>query len=139
MSVTVIINEDLVQIRLRKRDVQGLPKYEERRGNDEGVSESRSYNLNNKCGFSSFVTYENSYIRKTTALYHIQENLQVSNDRLLRVRREQPDHLFSIADASTGYVRSSVRSGDLFFNESIYAEKTLRNWQSHTVLLNGWI
>ena len=82
--------------------------------------------MNNKCGFSSFATYENSYIRKTTTLYLIQENVQVYNDRLLRVRREQLDNLFSIADASTGYVRSSVRFGDIpyvFFNESIDREK----------------
>ena len=56
--------------------------------------------------------YENAYIRKTTALYLIQENYQVSNDRLLRVRWDQPEHLFSIGETYVG-MDTSVRSGDL--------------------------
>ena len=56
--------------------------------------------------------YENDYIRKTTALYLIQENCQLSDDRLQRVRRDQREHLFSIPETYGG-MDTSVRSGDL--------------------------
>ena len=62
-----------------------------------------------KNGKGSFLVY---VIRKTTALYLLQENLQVSNDRLLRVRSEQASHLFN----STQYnhvPENCVSAGDL--------------------------
>ena len=111
---TAIIHEDLVQIRLRKSTIHGLPTYIPQSEANEANQESLRFNfLTGNCKFSAFVKYENSYIRKTTALYLIQENYQISNDRLLRVRRDQPDHLFSLPEIDAGYVRSRVRSGDL--------------------------
>ena len=111
---TVVINEDLVHIRLRRSSIRGLPTYLEQNDVDETSQASRSFNLvpGNR-NFSAFVRYENSFIRKTTALYLLQEHFQVSSDRLLRVRRDQPDHLFSVTEIDTGYVKSCVRSGDL--------------------------
>ena len=76
-------------------------------------------------GFTAFVEYENAYIRKSTALYLIQENCQVSNDRLLRVMRDQPSHLISVPDTSTGLVRSSAQSGDLCIFRRIDKKKYL--------------
>ena len=45
-------------------------------------------------------------------LYLIQENYQVSSDRLIRVRSEQPDHLFSNSESTSG-PQKSVKSSDL--------------------------
>ena len=74
---------------------------------------------NAKCAFvryenakCAFVRYENAFIRKCTALYLIQEDYQVSGDRLIRVRSEQPDHLFSNSESTSG-PQKSVKSGDL--------------------------
>ena len=65
----ILINEDFAQIRLRKVSTNGPPAYEEYL--DEGQSsKSKTYQFS-KHGFSSFVRYENAYIRKTTALYLI--------------------------------------------------------------------
>ena len=57
---------------------------------------------------SAFVELDGVYIRKTTALYILQENPQLSNDRLLRVRSVQPSHLFSgiddiVSSSSSGH------------------------------------
>ena len=110
-SDAIVINEDFVQIQLRLNCADGLPIYEKQGDSEEVPKKPRNYQLF-KHGVSSFVRYENSFIRKTTALYLGQENCQVSNDRLLRVRRDQPDHLFSVPDTA-GDTRSSVHSGDL--------------------------
>ena len=40
------------------------------------------------------------FIRKSTALYLLQENFDLSNDRLLRVRVVQPSHIFSKREVS---------------------------------------
>ena len=45
-------------------------------------------------------------------MYILQENCQLSNDRLLRVRSEQPSHLFSGIDQQST-LGSNVRVGDL--------------------------
>ena len=59
--------------------------------------------------------------RKTTSLY-LQENFQISNVRLLRLRCAQPSHLFSSSD----FVKTSssnVRMGDLCLLRRVDSEK----------------
>ena len=41
--------------------------------------------------------YGQQYIRKSTALYLLQENISLSNDRLLRVRRKQLTHIHNFS------------------------------------------
>ena len=56
---------------------------------------------------SSFVLYNGVCIRKSTALYILQENLPVSSDRLLRFRFEHPPHIF------TGLLDESEKTWDV--------------------------
>ena len=58
--------------------------------------------------YSQFVDYEGEFIRKTTALYLLQENPVLSSDRLIRVRKDDPK--FASKSAQTVSV---VSSGDL--------------------------
>ena len=63
---------------------------------------------------SPFVEYDGAYIRKSTALYLLQENFQVSNDRLLRVHLQQPTHVFATTYlTTTDTQRNIVKSGDM--------------------------
>ena len=55
---------------------------------------------------------QGAYIRKSTALYILPENCQLSNDRLLRVREEQPTHL-SPDRFQKSVEDSNIRAGDL--------------------------
>ena len=78
---------------------------------------------------SPFVELDGVYIRKTTALYILQENPQLSNDRLLRVCSAQPLHLFSgaegiVSSPSSGY-QETVFSGDLCVFQHVDNEKHL--------------
>ena len=70
-----------------------------------GKTRSRTYEITktstskkqyalSKNGRSPFLVYEGTITRKSTALYILQENAQISNDRLLRVRANQSNHLF---------------------------------------------
>lgn len=115
------IKEDLSILRLRKTDTPGVPTYMLSGG--QGSSTNRSYSLSreSKC---PFVQYKGAYIRKTTALFILQEGTQVSNDRLLRVREEQPSHLFSGID-ERGSLSSSVRVGDLCVFRRVDCDKLL--------------
>ena len=65
----VALTEDLSQIRLNKSVNDGLPMYQATVSED-----NRTYERNH------FVQYEGAYIRKSTALYLLQENIQLSND-----------------------------------------------------------
>ena len=65
-----------------------------------GENKGRTYNVEKRPNAltatkSPFIQYNGAYIRKSTALYLLQENFQLSSDRLLRVRSEQPKHIFS--------------------------------------------
>ena len=62
---------------------------------------------------SPFILYDGTYIRKTTALYLLQENTQLSCDRLLRVRAVQPNHVFVGSQHDVSSSRRSIASGDL--------------------------
>ena len=84
-----IIREDICVLNLRKQNSGGLPVYAQ--SGEKGTVSRKSYSK-----MTPFIKYKEAYIRKTTALYILkQENYQVSNDRLLRVRAEQPSHLYS--------------------------------------------
>lgn len=61
----------------------------------------------------NIVDYNGTYIRKTTALYLLQENFKVSSDRLLRVRADQPTHIFSGLDLDKCGRVNCVQAGDL--------------------------
>ena len=122
------INEDLHQLKVTKStSLYGLPTYKapaestDLSEDPRGKQTAKHFALtkNAKCAFvryenakCAFVRYENAFIRKCTALYLIQENYQVSSDRLIRVRSEQPDHLFSNSESTSG-PQKSVKSGDL--------------------------
>ena len=115
----VTIQEDLSQLRVVKSVTSTFPVYEkvtdevtgtsvlQEASNEkpckktysvQGVSKKSGAKSKEKPRPSPFVTYKGTYIRKTTALYLLQENFQVSSDRLLRVRSEQPSHIFSGLD-----------------------------------------
>ena len=62
--------------------------------------------------------YKVAIIRKTTALYRLQGNSQISNDRLLRVRTEQASHLFNFRKYK--YTPANcARAGDLCLFKSV--------------------
>ena len=94
----ITIREDLSQLRLRKTSDESniFPAYGE--SDSRGSSKSKSYrvlkSLGNGKEKSPFVLYDGTIIRKATALYLLQENTQLSCDRLLRVRAVQPNHVF---------------------------------------------
>ena len=52
-------------------------------------------------------------MRKSTALYLLQEKNQVSSDRLLRVRSTQPSHLYNTGNANKSGPQLKVNCGDL--------------------------
>ena len=127
------ISEDLSQIRLRKVSNSGLPCYEKIASPQTQSTEmsAKSFRLNKKASKkeaskhnSPFFLYNGTYIRKTTGLYLLQENYQLSNDRLLRVRAEQPSHIFSNIGGETG-PQKSVRCGNLCFFSRVDCEKCL--------------
>ena len=114
----IAINEDLHQLKVTKStSLYGLPSYKAPAESTDlsevprGKQTAKHFALtkNAKCAFvryenakCAFVRYENAFLRKCTALYLIQENYQVSSDRLIRVRSGQPDHLFSNSESTSG-------------------------------------
>ena len=56
--------------------------------------------------------YGQQYIRKSTALYLLQENISLSNDRLLRVRKKQLSHIHNNETESL-YPEKHVKNCDL--------------------------
>lgn len=92
------IKEDLSNIRLHKTSSDGLPKYD-LQPTTNSVKKGKTYKTISKRGNSPFVKFNDKYIRKSTVLYLIQEKMSLSNDRLLRVREEQPAHIFSTSSS----------------------------------------
>ena len=105
----ISVQEDLVNIRVTKENNNGLPLYNLTQ--QKGSAKSKTYALqrNNK---SPFMLYGQQYIRKSTALYLIQENISLSNDRLLRVRKTQLSHIHNDQDESA-YPEKHVKNCDL--------------------------
>ena len=110
-------SEDLSVLKLRKNEAPGIPTYvciEESVGENKG----RTYNVEKRPNAltatkSPFIQYNGAYIRKSTALYLLQENFQLSSDRLLRVRSEQPKHIFSSTPFHDCGHQETVNCGDL--------------------------
>ena len=115
----ISISEDITLI---KDKSTSIPSY---RPLGESASAGRRYSLFNKAGKSPFIEYNGHYIRKTTALYLLQEKNQISNDRLLRVRSSQPSHLFNDDNVEDSGPRSKVESGDLCIFNRIDCDKKL--------------
>ena len=110
------IKEDLSQVKLCKTSTakDSLPTY----GKATGAEKGRQDAMATSKGRSKFVLYNNTYIRKTTALYLAQDASQLSSDRLLRVRAVQPAHMYS-SPKSTTISDNRISSGDLcLFYES---------------------
>ena len=128
------IKEDLSQIKLRKiRNTQnGLPTYEhindlqvvDVQDNNGEVFKGKEYSMSSSCGKSKFVLYNGVYIRKTTTLYLVQENSQLSADRLLRVRATQPDHVYD-SGKSVSLSKNTISSGDLCLFKRVDCDKCL--------------
>ena len=91
---------EIENIRLRKLSAAGMPTY-----NETGT-------VGKAFDSGHFVRYKGAFIRKSTALYLLQENTQLSNDRLLRVREDQPAHLYSGSSARLE-TPAHVIAGDL--------------------------
>ena len=107
----ITINEDCCSLRVQKTNQGGFPVYE-KTTSATGTKTRRIYSCVSTTKGSPFIKYKDKFIRKTTALYLIQEKVSVSNDRLLRVRRDHPSHIFSETDAQisdTDY----LKCGDL--------------------------
>lgn len=116
----IIINEDVARINLVKSSSSGISTYSEA----PRSSTKRNYPSSQK-GKSCFVQYGDAYIRKTTALYLLQEKNQLSNDRLLRVRAAQPSHLYNDSNITPCNRKDLVESGDLCAFRQEDSEKIL--------------
>ena len=119
------LREDIAVIQLKKKSNTSLPTYIQ--SAEKRSIHSHSYSTvvdSRKSKKTPFLEYNGAYIRKTTALYLLQENYQVSNDRLLRVRSSQPSHLFSASDLENNS-SSFVRMGDLCLFHRVDSEKVL--------------
>ena len=81
IDVDSAIQEDLVQMRLKRNNNKGMPTYEATI--DKGSKTHKSYKS------SQFIKYQGAFIRKSTALYLLQENQVLSSNRLIRVREEK--------------------------------------------------
>ena len=111
------VNEDISVLKLKKKFHSGFPIYVDTAASGSGkksysTSIEKDKRKRKRC---PFMNYNGSFIRKSTALYLLQENCQLSNDRLLRVRTDQPEHLFSghqEAGNEDG-IQSIVRVGDM--------------------------
>ena len=101
-DTAVLIQEDIAQVRLAKKQQKGLPTYTAVAAKGKGTEKGKSYK------HSQFVEYKGAYIRKSTALYLLQENPELSSDRLIRVRAN--DGQSSSEPART---ETTVTSGDL--------------------------
>ena len=127
-SEVTAIREDLSQVKLRKTTTLGLPTYE--KFPDELDTPSMTYSfvrkerqpMSAKC---PFLMYNGTNIRKSTALYLLQENFVVSNDRLLRVRAQQPSHIFSNSENEKIGLQNALSSGDLCLFKRVDSSKCL--------------
>ena len=105
---SVGLREDMARLTVVKSNKTSLPTYQI---TETSTSKKKKYLLSKK-GKSPFLVYEGTIIRKSTALYILQENAQISNDRLLRVRTNQSNHLFD-PSCYDNVPETCVRTGDL--------------------------
>ena len=100
--MTLLYKRICYKIRLRKQNQQGMPLYETT--DEKGTKSHKSYKS------SKFIEYSGAYIRKSTALYLLQENQALSSDRLIRVREGADTSSTNCQSASS---HTLVSSGDL--------------------------
>ena len=113
------IKENMIKLTLIKSKATKLPTYEII---NNSYQKGKKYSLS-KNGKSAFLVYEGTIIRKTIALYILQENSQLPNDRLLRVRSEQASHLFDSTRFNYTPPANCVRAGDLWLFKSVDNEE----------------
>ena len=109
-SELIVIQEDLVSLRLSKSSSSGLPIYDVS-STSKGTVKSKTYSLKKK-NKSPFLLYGDRYIRKSTALYLLQENMSLSSDRLLRVRKKQLSHIHNTRSDAV-YPENHIKTCDL--------------------------
>lgn len=108
-ALPITIQEDLVNLRVVKEKNNGLPVYKVSR--EKGSNKAKTYAFQHK-NKSPFMLYGRQFIRKSTALYLLQENISLSNDRLLRVRKTQLSHIHNNQNESL-YPQKHVKNCDL--------------------------
>ena len=77
-----ILQEDYSQIRFAKNANKGMATYSQTKS--KGTIRNKTHR------HFQFLDYEGAFIRKTPALYLLQENPVLSSDRLIRVRKDDP-------------------------------------------------
>ena len=97
---------------MKKRSNSSLPMYAST--SEKGTIKSHAFKKTSHSK-TPFVEFNGAYIRKSTVLYLLQENFQMSNDRLLRVRSNQPSHLFSSTSNSKICSSTNVQINSLCF------------------------
>ena len=77
----ISITEDVTRLKLQKTSSQDLPTYKPKNSNynRNKADSNKTYFLLNKNNLYPFVEYQGTFIRKSTLLYLLQENLKVSN------------------------------------------------------------
>ena len=95
-----ILQEDYSQIRFAKNANKSMATYSQTKS--KGTLHNKTYR------HSQFVDYEGAFMRKTTALYLLQENPVLSSDRLIRVRKDDPK-----SASKSAQTESVVSSGNL--------------------------
>ena len=103
--------------------MNGFPCYE-KAVVSTGSSSKRVYECLSHNKSSPFIEYKGMFIRKTTALYLVQEKVSLSSDRLLRVRRDQLSHIFSEADIENS-IAAYLRCGELVIFRTVDNPKNL--------------
>ena len=106
----VTLQEDYSQIRVAKESHKGIATYAQT--GSRGTVRNKTYKQ------SQFVLYQGAYIRKSTALYLLQENSALSSDRLIRVRTDE-------SKSSRINSELTVKSGDLCFFKRVDSDKIL--------------
>lgn len=121
---TVSIREDLSQIKVMKNSETGIPIYLPV-GNDPETEEPAkwAYSIQNKRKKSPvkfpFVKYMDACLhQENSAFIPATRKCSSFKDRLLRVRAEQPNHIFSSTYLNKECEQREVKCGDLcVFNE----------------------
>ena len=106
----VTLQEDYSQIRVAKKSHKGIATYAQT--GSRGTVRNKTYKQ------SQFVLYQCAYIRKSTALYLLQENSALSSDRLIRVRTDE-------SKSSRINSELTVKSGDFYFFKRVDSDKIL--------------
>ena len=106
----VTLQEDYSQIRVAKKSHKGIATYAQT--GSRGTVRNKTYKQ------SQFVLRQGAYIRKSTALYLLQESSALSSDRLIRARTDE-------SKSSRINSELTVKSGDLCFFKRVDSDKIL--------------